>query len=791
MKKLMLLFVVVVFSAQAFADEPVRAKLKIPVPQSGLQEVINEYKLDIERGGPDYIFGYLTDSEQSILRGSGIQFEILYKDYREESAWIMSLFDFGEYHSHDEVMFFLDSVATANSEICRLDTLGESVNGRAIVGIRISDNPNQEENEPEVRIMGAHHGDERISVELPLYLIDYITTLYGNDMFITPLVNSTEIFIIPMVNPDGVSTVRRYNSHGIDINRNYLCPEGDDCPQGADSQHAFSEPETQAIRDDALANRYVLSLSLHSGATNINTVWNYDDGLHLNGNYHETPDDALIMSLSEHYASLNTTSGFYVTNGCDWYSTHGDANDFSYGWLSDIDWTIELSVPKTPPQNQIENYWLDNRDAMLYIIASAGIGIYGTVTDSTTSEPLDATVRILEGGKPVYTDPIIGDYHRPLLPGDYHLRVEAPGYISKEFGPFSVGNEPAHRYDFTLNRAQMVALDLAVVDTFSQQPLDAIVEIRSGQYDTLIAYSGSPISLELNADIYDINVSNSSFLPKSRHLLLAGFSNQEFTLVPFWTEVLADDFENGSGNWIFGGTQNHWGIASSGHNSDHSLQDSPGNYSSNTYSYAKTAGSFELSGYERAGIHFWERHELQPAYDYLFTEISTNGGTQWQILPDTLTGYADSRWRKHYVSLDDFCGQGFDNIVFRFRFFSGPSVNYDGVYIDDLYFGGYSSVTGIADNNPLPEKISLAQNYPNPFNSSTVISMSGIDLDNPPAVEIFDLLGRRVKILTPEECMNGQYLWSGIDNSGKPVSSGIYFYKISGQSQIRSMTLLK
>ena len=265
------------------ADEPIKAKLKIPLMQDRLPELVNKHDLDIERGGLDYLYGYLTGYERSLLDSVGVAYEIIYEDYRDKSAWVFSLLDLGEYHSYEETIFFLDSVAAANPSICKLDTLGQSIEGRLITGIRISDNPGVEEDEAEVRIMGAHHGDERISVELPLYMVDYLTANYEGDSTVTRLVNEREIYIIPMVNPDGVVHNSRYNRRYQDLNRDYLCPEGDDCPWDADYQHSFSETETQAIRRDAVINRYILSLSMHSGATNINAVWNYDDGLHRNG----------------------------------------------------------------------------------------------------------------------------------------------------------------------------------------------------------------------------------------------------------------------------------------------------------------------------------------------------------------------------------------------------------------------------------------------------------------------------------------------------------------------------
>ncbi len=788
---LLILAVLLVLAPQLHADEPVMAKVEIPIPQADLQKIALGYNLDIERGGPDYVFGYLTEQEQSLLRGAGIEFRILYENYRDESGWILSLFDFGEYHSHEEVMFFLDSVATANPAICRLDTLGESIENRAIVGIRISDNPGIEEDEPEIRIMGAHHGDEKISVELPLYMIDYLTVNYNEDSYVTELVDNTEIFILPIVNPDGVANHSRRNSRNQDLNRDYLCPEGDHCPAGANNQNSFSEPETRAVRSDALANRYVLSLSLHSGATNINAVWNYDDGLHHNGDYHPTPDDDLVMELSRGYADRNTTSGFYVTNGCDWYSTHGDANDFSYGWLSDIDWTIEISQVKTPPESQIEDFWVDNRESMLYIIEMADIGIRGIVTDSLTAEPLDATIRISEGGVPVYTDPSLGDYHRPLLPGTYNMRVESPGYISKETGPIQVYEGEAQRYYFQLVPAELSTLEIAVEDSAEGSPLEAIISVRSADFDTLFYYDGSPVSISLNSDIYDIIVFSNGYQPAFDHTLLTGAVNNTYRLPAYSVDLFSDDFEGGPDGWVFGGGNNYWGIGDDGFNSEHSLEDSPGYYSSYSFNHARINRIFDLTAFESAGMYFVEKHYFQPYYDFLFVQISSDGGNDWDTLPDTLTGFTGGVWYDHFISLDDYCGPGFENIAVRFLLDTNPNITYDGVYLDEFYFGGMSAASAVDDPARKPIAVELGQNYPNPFNASTAIAIEGIDQVNPPELEIYDLLGRLVRRLKPETVGGNTYIWRGLDNNGAPVSSGIYFYKRSDGSKIRSMTLLK
>jgi carboxypeptidase D len=791
MKSILTLLTLFLISLQAFADEQIVAKVKIPIPQGGLHETAIKHNLDIERGGPDFVFGYLTESEQSILRTEGISFDVVFGDYRQETAWVMSLFDFGEYHTHEEVVFFLDSVTTANPNICRLDTLGYSFEDRIIMGIRISDNPGVEEDEPEVRIMGAHHGDEKISVELPLYMIDLLTTGYGDDDLVTRLVNSTEIFIIPMVNPDGVTHNSRRNSRNQDINRDYLCPEGDYCPAGANNQNSFSEQETQAVRLDALANRYTLSLTMHAGATNINAVWNYDDGLHHSGQYHPTPDDDLVMFLSYGYAERNYTPGFYVTNGCDWYSTHGDANDFSYGWLSDIDWTIEISQVKTPPENQIEDFWIENVDAMLYIIDMADIGIRGVVTDSVTGEPLDATVRIVEGGFPFYTDPSVGDYHRPLLPGAYNIRVESPGYISAEIGPIDVYEGPAQRYDFQLAPAEMSILNIAVNDSAGGLPLEANISIRSAEVDTLFFFDGHPMTVTLDSDIYDITVFSPGYQPVFDHALLTGTVEKSYSLPAYSVELFSDDFEGDLDGWLFGGTNNFWGIADTGFYSQQSLEDSPGYYSSNSYNYARIDRIFDLTPCESAGIYFVEKHYFQPYYDFIFTQISTDGGSSWATLPDTLTGFSGAGWYDHFIPLDEYCGAGFDNVAFRYYLNSNSQITYDGVYIDCFYFGAVSSSSGIDNPVQLPEEIVLGQNYPNPFNASTSIIVSGNERAEYMDLEIYDILGRLIRTLEPISEKGNLYIWHGLDNSDNPVSSGIYFYRLSNDKETHRMTLLK
>lgn len=94
----------------------------------------------------------------------------------------------------------------------------------------------------------------------------------------------------------------------------------------------------------------------------------------------------------------------------------------------------------------------------------------------------------------------------------------------------------------------------------------------------------------------------------------------------------------------------------------------------------------------------------------------------------------------------------------------------------------------------LPSSFALYQNSPNPFNPAT-----SIRFDLPSAgdvrLEIFDVTGRRVAMLADglQDAGRHELSWRGEDDRGRPLSSGVYFYKLSsaGFTETRQMLLLK
>jgi hypothetical protein len=166
--------------------------------------------------------------------------------------------NFTAYMDYDEMTGHLRSLAKRYPNLMQLSSLGRSYEGRDIWCAKLSDSPSIDDDgvpgsEPDALLVGAHHGNEWISYEVPLYVISFLLENYGNlgrnGSAATYLLDNREIFIVPMLNTDGTqyshdtgqgwrknrepnylsefiptdgSDVKlRPTSYGVDINRNY------------------------------------------------------------------------------------------------------------------------------------------------------------------------------------------------------------------------------------------------------------------------------------------------------------------------------------------------------------------------------------------------------------------------------------------------------------------------------------------------------------------------------------------------------------------------------------------
>lgn len=297
----------------------------------------------------------------------------------------------GEYHSYQEVEADLLALEESYSPIAKVYDIGDSLEGRNIYALKISDNVTADEKEAEVLFIGCHHAREWISVEVPLLLGQHIIENYDKSSEIKNLVDQCQIWIVPLLNPDGLEYSihfyrywrknRRNNgngSYGVDPNRNYDYKWGID-EEGSSSdpfsnvyrgESPFSEPETQAIRDLFSQKSFQSLISYHSHSQIILYPWGYTD--------QPSEQDDLFSELAANMSILmyavNGTYYMYGHAGNALYLTNGDTTDWAFGIYGIPAFTIEL-----PPidvlhggffnaEEEIQSIFNENLPAALFLI---------------------------------------------------------------------------------------------------------------------------------------------------------------------------------------------------------------------------------------------------------------------------------------------------------------------------------------------------------------------------------------------------------------------------------------
>ena len=217
----------------------------------------------------------------------------------------------GDYHSYRELEQDLLALEDAYPDLARISVIGQTVEGRNIYALKVSDNVNIDEAEAEVIFIGCHHAREWISVEIPYLLGKYLVENYSSDSQVRDLVDESEVWIIPLLNPDGLEYSihfyrywrknRRDNgdgTYGIDLNRNYGYEWGYDNEGSSPftfsdvyrGPSAFSEPETRAIRNLFAQRNFNALISYHSYSQVILYPWGYTDL--------PSPDDILLEQIA-------------------------------------------------------------------------------------------------------------------------------------------------------------------------------------------------------------------------------------------------------------------------------------------------------------------------------------------------------------------------------------------------------------------------------------------------------------------------------------------------------------
>ena len=127
-----------------------------------LSEFSNVISIDGYRDG--YCYAYANAQEFVQFRSFDIACEPVREYYETKSDLLMAeslsdMFAWNRYPTYDIYCEMMQYFAQTYPEICKLDTIGSTFSGYKLLAVKISDNVNEDETEPEFFLGGQMHGD--------------------------------------------------------------------------------------------------------------------------------------------------------------------------------------------------------------------------------------------------------------------------------------------------------------------------------------------------------------------------------------------------------------------------------------------------------------------------------------------------------------------------------------------------------------------------------------------------------------------------------------------------------
>lgn len=267
---------------------------------------------------------------------------------------------FDNYADYAAVSAYVNSLVTSYPGFVSRISLGSSVEGREIFGMRVTSPvpPIGGTRKPVVVLNSLQHAREWITVTSNLYTTTELLSKYATDAVAKSILDEYELVIIPITNPDGYvytwtnnrlwrknRRVTGTNTRGIDLNRNWSVgwglSSGSSGSLSSDTYRgpsAFSEPETQALRNYMQSiPKVVAHIDLHSYSQLILRVWGYQ--------YTDPPGLASINRIGTAMRdSVSTSTGAAYTFGGSeiLYLASGTAPDWVFGTLGAFSVTAEL-----------------------------------------------------------------------------------------------------------------------------------------------------------------------------------------------------------------------------------------------------------------------------------------------------------------------------------------------------------------------------------------------------------------------------------------------------------------
>jgi hypothetical protein len=673
--------------------------------------------------------------------------------------------DLGLYHTFAEMESLITTWESDFPAICDVFTIGSSIEARTIYAIKISDNVSVDEtDEAEVLFIGNHHAREVMSVEIPLLFAEYLLVNYGSDPTVTARVDTREIYFVPMLNPDGHVYVelnhggasgswwrknRRVNSDasiGVDLNRNYAYgfAHDDIGSSGIMSsityrgEYAFSEPETQVIRDFVNSREFTMWLSYHSYGELLLYPWGFIP--------ENTPDHNVYSRLGELLTASNGYFAGNLANGAI-YAVNGDSDDWGYGEQA----TKKKIFAFTPEVNSS---------------AQGGFGPPDSLIAPTFALLLEMNLLTLELCENPYS--VVGPY-RPTM-----YAISDPYYPIHTL--FWSGNDPTdpnpvvnYRVERCTNPSQVPdpAESLSPLWVFDGFSLDSNAYSGSWSY-----YSGSGDALHHSV------TSRQPMLVEAQSDTFAFWTYYE--IETDWDYAYVEVSDDDGGTWTTVEGNITTADNPNGNNRGHGITGFAPGWVEGIFPLTDYLGqelllriSYITDAYvDELGIY---ADDLEPVPTCQAVEIiaSSVTDTTLQVIPDQVATY---RYRV----------EGTDAEADGSRWSTSQTID----------------ITTVSEASaPLSFRSRLEQNRPNPFNPVTRIpyvvggSAQGGSTQEV-TLRIYDVAGRVVTTLVNEGKAPGVYetTWTGVSDDGTPVASGVYLYRLTiggRETYTRKLVLLK
>jgi len=342
------------FLSLAMAAQPVVSSYLVrELPQAQMQRIADEFEVTRRQGNAYEVFVpqqrqglFLQLAPRSVLMKSDISSEVrrVYQANRNIKSRA------GGYHSFQEVVQTLQAAAAAYPQNTQLVTYGKSKLGKPLLALRVSSQLRAAL--PRVVLTAATHGDEIITTEVLLGLMNTLLVGSTNNPRLAAILNKIEVVFIPVVNPDGFSEQNRYDN-GVDPNRSYPWP---------DKPNAVPTASIGGLMAFAQAYPMAGSLDFHAYGKMVMYPWAYTyDPV--------APDvkqvfDRVVnkMAATNGYKAGQISKVIYVAKG--------SSADYYFWKHRSLSVAVEMGNSKSPNSSEFPNYTREQTESTWVFLES-------------------------------------------------------------------------------------------------------------------------------------------------------------------------------------------------------------------------------------------------------------------------------------------------------------------------------------------------------------------------------------------------------------------------------------